>query len=85
METRKKISEKRKGQKWTPERKLEASKRRRGENNANCKVTRELVFEIYQKLQTGLTPRQVHEQYNNIGLSDIYRIRKGTHWAFRND
>lgn len=85
METRKKISEKRKGQKWTPEMKLEASKRRRGENNANCKVTRELVFEIYQKLQTGLTPRQVHEQYNNIGLSDIYKIRKGTHWAFRND
>lgn len=80
-ETKQKLSKSKTGTHHSEETKLNMSKNRKGCLNANCKLTREQVFEIYEKMTSGVNYKIICEEYG-IGQCLAYKIKRKEHWAF---
>ena len=81
-ETRKKMSEYRKGRKHSKETISKLRQQRKGENNANCKLSREEVIFIHNSLVDGSkTIKEICDIFN-IGTTLAYKIRRKEHWVF---
>lgn len=83
-ETRRKLSEYRKGKHHSAETKARFSRQRQGKLNANSKLSKEQVFEIYEKMNSGVNYKDVCKEYN-IGQCWAYKIKKKEHWAFNDE
>ena len=83
-ETRRKLSEYRKGKHHSAETKAKFSEQRQGKLNANSKLSKEQVFEIYEKMNSGVNYKNVCKEYN-IGQCWAYKIKKKEHWAFNDE
>lgn len=83
-ETRQKISRARLGTHWSEETKAKVSKQRRGANNANSKLTKEEVLEIYEKMNSGVNYKDVCKEYG-IGQCWAYKIKRKEHWVFNDN
>lgn len=79
--TKQKLREYRTGKKWSAEVKKHFSETRKGANNSNCKLTREEVLEIYDKMNRGIHYKQVCEEYG-ISQCQAYKIKRKEHWVF---
>lgn len=80
-ETKQKLSKYRTGKKASEELKLKFSEQRKGSKNSNCKLTKEQVLEIYEKMNSGVNYKDVCAEYN-IGQCWAYKIKKKEHWVF---
>ena len=81
QETRDKLSSYRKGRHHSSDTLAKLRRQRKGEGNSNCKLSKEEVFEIYCKMQSGVSPKSICEEYS-IGMTLAYKIRRKEHWAF---
>lgn len=81
-ETKKKIADAKKGKTHSEETKLAMSVSRRGDRNANSKLTKEQVLEIYEKMNNGVSYKKICEQYG-IGQTQAYKIKRKEHWVFK--
>ena len=80
-ETKQKLRILRTGKKFSNEVKQRMSIARKGLNNANCKLSRQQVLEIYQKMHSGVNYKEVCKEYG-IGQSLAYKIKRKEHWVF---
>lgn len=80
-ETRQKISKARLGTHFSEQTRAKFREQRRGANNANSKLTKEQVLEIYEKMNNGVNYKEVCSQYN-IGQCWAYKIKRKEHWVF---
>ena len=83
-ETRRKISEARKGTHASESTKAKFSEQRKGSKNSNSKLTKEQVFEIYEKMNNGVNYKDVCDEYG-IGQCWAYKIKRKEHWAFNDE
>ena len=83
-ETRQKLRQYRLGRKASPELRKKFSESRKGPKNANSKLTKEQVFEIHKKMNSGVNYKDVCAEYG-IGQCWAYKIKKGEHWAFNDE
>ena len=83
-ETRHKISEARKGTHHSEETRAKFCEQRKGSKNANSKLTKEQVFEIYEKMNSGVNYKEVCKEYG-IGQCWAYKIKRKEHWAFNDE
>lgn len=83
-ETRQKIARSRLGTHATEETKAKYRAQRKGIKNANSKLTREQVFEIYEKMNNGVNYKDVCAEYG-IGQCWAYKIKRKEHWAFNDE
>lgn len=79
--TKQKLSECRKGKKWSPEMRLHFSETRKGERNGNCKLTKRQVLKIYEKMNSGVNYKEVCKEYG-ISQCQAYKIKRKEHWVF---
>lgn len=83
-QTRHKIAEARKGTHHSEETKAKYREQRKGSKNANSKLTKEQVFEIYEKMNSGVNYKEVCKEYG-IGQCWAYKIKRKEHWAFNDE
>lgn len=80
-ETREKLRQSRLGKKASPELRKKFSESRKGNKNSNSKLTREQVLEIYEKMNNGVSYKEVCLEYG-IGQCWAYKIKRKEHWVF---
>ena len=80
-ETKQKLSEYRKGKKWSLEMRKHFSETRQGEKNSNCKLTKQQALEVYEKMNDGVPYKEVCSEYG-IGQCQAYKIKRKEHWVF---
>lgn len=80
-ETREKLRQSRLGKKASLELRKKFSENRKGSKNANSKLTKEQVLEIYEKMNSGANYKEVCAEYG-IGQCWAYKIKKKEHWVF---
>lgn len=80
-ETRQKISKARLGTHVSEQTREKFRKQRKGANNANSKLTKEQVLEIYEKMNSGVNYKEVCAEYG-IGQCWAYKIKRKEHWVF---
>ncbi|MBO6272764.1 GIY-YIG nuclease family protein [bacterium] len=80
-ETREKLRQSRLGKKASSELRKKFSDNRRGEKNANSKLGRQQVLEIYEKMNSGVNYKDVCAEYG-IGQCLAYKIKRKEHWVF---
>ena len=83
-ETKRKISESKKGKRVSEETRAKYRMQRKGDKNANSKLTKEQVFEIYRKMNSGINYKEVCTEYG-IGQCWAYKIKRKEHWAFNDE
>lgn len=83
-ETRHKISEARKGTHHSEETRAKFCEQRKGSKNANSKLTKEQVLEIYKKMNSGVNYKEVCKEYG-IGQCWAYKIKRKEHWVFNDE
>lgn len=79
--TREKIRQSRLGKKASPELRKKFSESRRGDKNSNSRLTKEQVLEIHEKMNSGISYKEVCAEYG-IGQCWAYKIKKKEHWVF---
>lgn len=79
--TREKLRQSRLGKKASPELRKKFSESRKGNKNSNSKLTREQVLEIYEKMNNGVSYKEVCCEYG-IGQCWAYKIKRKEHWVF---
>ena len=79
--TREKLRQSRLGKKASPELRKKFSEDRRGDKNANSKLTKQQVLEIYEKMNSGVNYKEVCAEYG-IGQCWAYKIKRKEHWVF---
>lgn len=82
--TKQKLSDYRKGKKWSPQMKKHFSEIRSGEKNPNCKLTKDEVLDIYEKMNCGVHYKEVCKEYN-ISQCQAYKIKRKEHWVFNDE
>lgn len=80
-ETKQKLSKLATGRKASEELKSRFSEQRRGINNANSKLNKEQVLEIYEKMNSGINYKEVCKEYG-VGQCLVYKIKRKEHWVF---
>lgn len=80
-EVREKLSIANKGKIVSEETKMKQSLHRRGEDNANNKLSKETVFNIYNELSSGVHYMDVCKKYG-ICVSTCYKIKRKEYWCF---
>lgn len=81
VETREKLRQARLGKKASAELKQRLSEQRKGDKNANSKLTKEQVLEIYEKMNNGVHYKDVCAEYG-VGQCLVYKIKRKEHWVF---
>lgn len=84
IETRKKLSDLRKGKKHSAKTLEKYREQRKGENNANCKLSKQQVLEIYEKMNRGVNYKIVCAEYG-VGQCQVYKIKRKEHWVFNDE
>ena len=81
VEVREKIARKRTGMKASDELRQKYSRMRSGDKNSNCKLSKEVILQIYDDMASGVNYKIVCSKYN-ICQSTAYKIKRKEYWCF---